>query len=63
LVLTRICSASLPAQILVSKFHFVDLAGSERIKRTQAEGQRLKEGKKKKEKKEEKKCCFSLFAC
>ena len=27
-----------------SKFHFVDLAGSERQKRTQAEGQRLKEG-------------------
>lgn len=26
------------------KFHFVDLAGSERAKRTQAEGQRLKEG-------------------
>ncbi|GAX18997.1 kinesin family member 4/21/27 [Fistulifera solaris] len=27
-----------------SKFNFVDLAGSERIKRTQAEGQRMKEG-------------------
>ena len=27
-----------------SKFHFVDLAGSERAKRTQAVGQRLKEG-------------------
>ncbi|GAM28136.1 hypothetical protein SAMD00019534_113120 [Acytostelium subglobosum LB1] len=27
-----------------SKFHFVDLAGSERIKKTKAEGQRLKEG-------------------
>jgi kinesin family protein 4/21/27 len=26
------------------KFHFVDLAGSERLKRTGAEGQRLKEG-------------------
>ncbi|RKO94152.1 P-loop containing nucleoside triphosphate hydrolase protein, partial [Blyttiomyces helicus] len=29
---------------LVSKFHFVDLAGSERLKRTQAEGDRKKEG-------------------
>lgn len=27
-----------------SKFHFVDLAGSERLKRTMAEGQRMKEG-------------------
>lgn len=27
-----------------SKFHFVDLAGSERAGRTQASGQRLKEG-------------------
>eukprot|EP01132_Coremiostelium_polycephalum_P010331 gene10331-12684_t len=27
-----------------SQFHFVDLAGSERIKKTKAEGQRLKEG-------------------
>ncbi len=26
------------------KFHFVDLAGSERAKRTQAQGQQLKEG-------------------
>ena len=31
-------------QIKRSKFNFVDLAGSERIKRTQAEGQRRKEG-------------------
>eukprot|EP00300_Choanocystis_sp_HF-7_P020747 c20667_g1_i4.p1 GENE.c20667_g1_i4~~c20667_g1_i4.p1 ORF type:complete len:1198 (-),score=245.03 c20667_g1_i4:1549-5142(-) len=30
--------------LMVSKFHFVDLAGSERLKRTQAEGDRLKEG-------------------
>ena len=29
---------------LVSKFHFVDLAGSERLKRTNAEGDRKKEG-------------------
>ena len=29
---------------LVSKFHFVDLAGSERLKRTNAEGNRKKEG-------------------
>ncbi|KAJ1672069.1 Kinesin-like protein kif21b, partial [Spiromyces aspiralis] len=29
---------------LVSKIHFVDLAGSERIKRTQAVGNRVKEG-------------------
>eukprot|EP01133_Synstelium_polycarpum_P011504 gene11504-13421_t len=27
-----------------AKFHFVDLAGSERVKKTKAEGQRLKEG-------------------
>jgi hypothetical protein len=31
-------------QVKRSKFNFVDLAGSERQKRTQAEGQRLKEG-------------------
>lgn len=29
---------------LMSKFHFVDLAGSERLKRTNAEGDRKKEG-------------------
>ncbi|CAO3680641.1 unnamed protein product [Rhizopus stolonifer] len=29
---------------LISKFHFVDLAGSERLKRTQAEGDRAREG-------------------
>lgn len=29
---------------LTSKFHFVDLAGSERLKRTNAEGDRKKEG-------------------
>ena len=29
---------------ICAKFHFVDLAGSERAKRTQAEGQRMKEG-------------------
>jgi kinesin family protein 4/21/27 len=29
---------------VISKFNFVDLAGSERIKRTGAEGQRMKEG-------------------
>lgn len=28
----------------IAKFHFVDLAGSERAKRTQAVGQRLREG-------------------
>lgn len=31
-------------EILSSKFHFVDLAGSERLKRTQAQGDRRKEG-------------------
>ncbi|KAI8923605.1 P-loop containing nucleoside triphosphate hydrolase protein, partial [Entophlyctis helioformis] len=31
-------------QTIVSKFHFVDLAGSERLKRTNAEGDRKKEG-------------------
>eukprot|EP00466_Bigelowiella_natans_P012113 jgi/Bigna1/128669/aug1.7_g3377 len=31
-------------EILASKFHFVDLAGSERLKRTGAEGARVKEG-------------------
>eukprot|EP01054_Gregarina_sp_Poly1_P001744 Gregarina_sp_Poly_1__1743@NODE_144_length_12899_cov_53_943501_g129_i0_p1_GENE_NODE_144_length_12899_cov_53_943501_g129_i0NODE_144_length_12899_cov_53_943501_g129_i0_p1_ORF_typecomplete_len2053_score348_41Kinesin/PF00225_23/5_3e98Kinesin/PF00225_23/2_5e02Kinesin/PF00225_23/1_8e04Microtub_bd/PF16796_5/2_5e13WD40/PF00400_32/1e02WD40/PF00400_32/4_6WD40/PF00400_32/3_1e03WD40/PF00400_32/4_4e03WD40/PF00400_32/9_9ANAPC4_WD40/PF12894_7/1_5e04ANAPC4_WD40/PF12894_7/3e02ANAPC4_WD40/PF12894_7/1_8e02ANAPC4_WD len=29
---------------ITSKFHFVDLAGSERVKRTQAQGHRLREG-------------------
>jgi hypothetical protein len=29
---------------LKSKFHFVDLAGSERLKKTQAIGERAKEG-------------------
>ncbi|KZT09755.1 kinesin [Laetiporus sulphureus 93-53] len=29
---------------VVSKFHFVDLAGSERLKRTAAQGERIKEG-------------------
>ncbi|KAI9284931.1 hypothetical protein BC943DRAFT_352770 [Umbelopsis sp. AD052] len=29
---------------LISKFHFVDLAGSERLKRTNAQGERAKEG-------------------
>ncbi len=33
-----------PPSSIVSKFNFVDLAGSERIKRTGAEGQRMKEG-------------------
>ncbi|EGG22913.1 WD40 repeat-containing protein [Cavenderia fasciculata] len=32
------------AGVIRSKFHFVDLAGSERVKKTKAEGQRLKEG-------------------
>lgn len=31
-------------EVRKSKFHFVDLAGSERVKRTGAEGTRLKEG-------------------
>eukprot|EP00960_Hanusia_phi_P039830 754072-Hanusia_phi.AAC.2 len=31
-------------EYIVSKFHFVDLAGSERLKKTKAEGERLKEG-------------------
>eukprot|EP00300_Choanocystis_sp_HF-7_P019127 c20238_g1_i2.p1 GENE.c20238_g1_i2~~c20238_g1_i2.p1 ORF type:complete len:1169 (-),score=245.60 c20238_g1_i2:927-4289(-) len=31
-------------QLITSKFHFVDLAGSERIKKTGAQGDRLKEG-------------------
>ena len=31
-------------EYITSKFHFVDLAGSERIKKTKAEGERLKEG-------------------
>lgn len=29
---------------VTSKFHFVDLAGSERLKRTAAQGERVKEG-------------------
>lgn len=32
------------ADFVSAKFHFVDLAGSERVKRTQAEGNRLREG-------------------
>ncbi|EGF83831.1 hypothetical protein BATDEDRAFT_8409, partial [Batrachochytrium dendrobatidis JAM81] len=32
------------SSVIVSKFHFVDLAGSERLKRTNAEGERKKEG-------------------
>ncbi|KAJ1980549.1 hypothetical protein H4R34_002420 [Dimargaris verticillata] len=35
---------TLQPNALVSKFHFVDLAGSERIKRTNAIGDRVKEG-------------------
>lgn len=31
-------------ETLTSKFHFVDLAGSERLKRTQATGERAREG-------------------
>lgn len=31
-------------EYITSKFHFVDLAGSERLKKTKAEGERLKEG-------------------
>ena len=31
-------------EYITSKFHFVDLAGSERIKKTKAEGDRLREG-------------------
>jgi hypothetical protein len=31
-------------KIVIARFHLVDLAGSERVKRTKAEGQRLKEG-------------------
>ncbi|KAL9544257.1 hypothetical protein MBANPS3_007717 [Mucor bainieri] len=37
-------SAQLQTKRLVSKFHFVDLAGSERLKRTNAVGDRAKEG-------------------
>lgn len=37
-------SESIPERKLVSHFHFVDLAGSERLKRTNAEGDRKKEG-------------------
>jgi kinesin family protein 4/21/27 len=32
-------------QGFTSKLHFVDLAGSERIKKTKAEGVRMKEGR------------------
>ncbi|KAI8986348.1 hypothetical protein BDB01DRAFT_785266 [Pilobolus umbonatus] len=35
---------SSPDRTLLSKFHFVDLAGSERLKRTNAQGDRAREG-------------------
>lgn len=41
---TKDKSAEAMTEKRVSKFHFVDLAGSERAKKTQASGQRLKEG-------------------
>lgn len=41
---SRMETAPLNREVRKSKFHFVDLAGSERIKRTGAEGQRMKEG-------------------
>ena len=34
----------LTSHTVIARFHLVDLAGSERVKRTKAEGQRLKEG-------------------
>lgn len=34
----------LPESVISSKFHFVDLAGSERLKRTNAKGDRAREG-------------------
>ncbi|KAI8089213.1 uncharacterized protein BX664DRAFT_332435 [Halteromyces radiatus] len=37
-------SSPLTGRTLISKFHFVDLAGSERLKRTNAVGDRAKEG-------------------
>ncbi|KAI9018542.1 hypothetical protein CLU79DRAFT_818917 [Phycomyces nitens] len=37
-------SGAAKIQSLTSKFHFVDLAGSERLKRTNAQGDRAKEG-------------------
>lgn len=40
----RLDSEPLNREVRKSKFHFVDLAGSERIKRTGAEGVRMKEG-------------------
>lgn len=40
----RLETTPLNREVRKSKFHFVDLAGSERIKRTGAEGVRLKEG-------------------
>lgn len=33
------------SELKKAKFHLVDLAGSERIKKTHAQGERLKEGK------------------
>ncbi|GMF27546.1 unnamed protein product [Phytophthora lilii] len=36
--------ASEPDTVIVAKLTFVDLAGSERLKKTQAEGERMKEG-------------------
>jgi len=33
-----------PPEYMSAKFHFVDLAGSERLKRTKADGERMKEG-------------------
>ena len=37
-------AAAAEEEYITSKFHFVDLAGSERLKKTKAEGERLKEG-------------------
>ena len=33
------------SELKKAKFHLVDLAGSERVKKTHAQGERLKEGK------------------
>jgi len=44
-VILFLCDVLHSHDCCTAKFHLVDLAGSERQKKTQAEGERLKEGR------------------